>query len=110
MKEQENGQIIEQWPVLPKEYEREILPPEKEEVGNQQKINLILIDINNIMTVTNTADPIHVTYVTHVEAVEKDMWEQIGEDMVDVAMFIGPPLIRGAKYLYNQYQKRRACL
>jgi hypothetical protein len=26
--------------------------------------------------------------------------------MVDVAMFIGLPLIRGAKYLYTRYQRR----
>jgi hypothetical protein len=52
-------------------------------------------------------DLIGINSVTHVEAAEKDMWEQIGEDMVDVAMFVGPPLIRGAKHLYNRYQKRR---
>jgi hypothetical protein len=34
-----------------------------------------------------------------IETREKDIWEEIGEDMVDVARFIGPPLIRGAKYL-----------
>jgi hypothetical protein len=102
MKEHETRHTFEQWPIVPKVYTGEVLPPEKEAVGEKERINLIHMEINNV----TTTNPIHVTYVTHVEAGEKDMWEHIGEDMVDVAMFLGPPLIRGAKYLSNRYQKR----
>jgi hypothetical protein len=113
MKEQETKHTFERQPLIPKVYEGETLPPEKVAAGavqDREKINHIFIELRNIVSAipTVSTNPTYVTYVTHVEAHEKDVWEQIREEMVDVAMFIAPPLICGAKYLYNRHQ--RHCL
>ena len=77
--------------------------------NEKEKINYILIEIRNITPPIpkNATAPTYITYVTHVEEQEKDIWEEIGENVADAAMFLKPHIIRGAKYLYNQYQKRR---
>jgi hypothetical protein len=113
MKEQETRHTFERQPLIPKVYEGEILPPEKVAAGavqDREKINHILVELRNMVSPIPpiSTNPTYVTYITYVEVHEKDVWEQIGEDLVDVAMLISPPLIRGAKYLYNRHQ--RHCL
>jgi hypothetical protein len=73
---------------------------------DREKSNHIHIELRNIFSPIPTVST-NPENVTHVEAHEKDVWEQFGEDMVDVAMFIVPPPIRGVKRLYGRYQKRR---